>query len=236
MPVNMSRNLASSDERRDRDGRRRQPRQADRRHRGDELGLAHRAGGRQAGHCPARPLAGVAPGPPRPGERDAARQHRRRERPGRPEPLLGPPAFQLWTCEAKGAVDCSQDSQFTRIFTSPADAFPSGVPRPRAPELIMRSFDVPQTKATHVRIRVAHEPVHGRTGVPGRPGRRPGQLDRLRRDDAPRLRRERRARPRRGAAGLLELGLLGGGPCAGAPLPLSVCDDGAVGSVGARAR
>jgi extracellular elastinolytic metalloproteinase len=63
-------------------------------------------------------------------------------------------SFELWTCEAKGAVDCSQDSQFTRIFTSPADAFPSGVPRPRAPELIMRSFDVPQTKATHVRIRV----------------------------------------------------------------------------------
>ncbi len=63
-------------------------------------------------------------------------------------------SFELWTCEAKGAVDCSQDAQFTRIFTSPADAFPSGVPRPRAPELIMRSFDVPQTKATHVRIRV----------------------------------------------------------------------------------
>ncbi|HSC91651.1 MAG TPA: M36 family metallopeptidase [Gaiellaceae bacterium] len=63
-------------------------------------------------------------------------------------------SFELWTCEAKGAVDCSQDSQFTRIFTSPDDAFPSGVPRPRAPELIMRSFDVPQTKATHVRLRV----------------------------------------------------------------------------------
>jgi hypothetical protein len=63
-------------------------------------------------------------------------------------------SFELWTCEAKGGVDCSQDAQFTRIFTSPADAFPSVAPRPRAPELIMRSFDVPQTKATHVRIRV----------------------------------------------------------------------------------
>jgi extracellular elastinolytic metalloproteinase len=63
-------------------------------------------------------------------------------------------SFELWTCEAKGAVDCSQDAQFTRIFTSAPDAFPSGAPRPRAPELIMRSFDVPQTKATHVRIRV----------------------------------------------------------------------------------
>ena len=62
--------------------------------------------------------------------------------------------FQVWTCEAKGSVDCSQDSQFRLIFTSAADAFPSGTPRPRAPELIMRSFDVPQTKATHVRLRV----------------------------------------------------------------------------------
>ncbi len=62
--------------------------------------------------------------------------------------------FQIWTCEAKGAVDCSQNSQFRLIFTSQTDAFPSGVPRPRAPELIMRSFDVPQTKATHVRLAV----------------------------------------------------------------------------------
>ena len=62
--------------------------------------------------------------------------------------------FEIWTCEAKGSVDCSQDSQFRLIFTSPADAFPSGTPRPRAPELIMRSFSVPQTMATHVRLRV----------------------------------------------------------------------------------
>ncbi len=62
--------------------------------------------------------------------------------------------FQIWTCEAKGSVDCSQNSQFRLIFTSQTDAFPSGVPRPRAPELIIRSFDVPQTKATHVRLAV----------------------------------------------------------------------------------
>ena len=62
--------------------------------------------------------------------------------------------FQVLTCEAKGAVDCSQDGQFTLIYTSAADAFPSVAPRPRAPELITRSFDVPKTKATHVRFRV----------------------------------------------------------------------------------
>ena len=31
------------------------------------------------------------------------------------------------------------------MFTSPADAFPSIAPRPRAPELIIRSFDIPDT-------------------------------------------------------------------------------------------
>ena len=55
---------------------------------------------------------------------------------------------------ARGPVDCSQDSQFTSVFTSPADAFPARAPRPRAPELIIRSFDVPATRATHVRLRV----------------------------------------------------------------------------------
>ena len=55
--------------------------------------------------------------------------------------------FELLACEVRGAVDCSQDSQFTSVFTSPPDAFPSGIPRPRAPELTLRSFDVPQTRA-----------------------------------------------------------------------------------------
>jgi extracellular elastinolytic metalloproteinase len=63
-------------------------------------------------------------------------------------------SFEILACQAGGAVDCSQDSQFQTVFTSPADAFPSGVPRPRAPELLMRSFDVPQTRASHVRLRV----------------------------------------------------------------------------------
>jgi extracellular elastinolytic metalloproteinase len=62
--------------------------------------------------------------------------------------------FELLACDARGAVDCSQPSQFTSVFTSPADAFPSAIPRPRAPELIIRSFDVPSTRATHVRLRV----------------------------------------------------------------------------------
>jgi extracellular elastinolytic metalloproteinase len=60
--------------------------------------------------------------------------------------------FEVQTCLAKDGVDCTQESQFTTIYTSPGDAFPSVRPRPRAPELIIRSFDVPKTQATHVRL------------------------------------------------------------------------------------
>ena len=62
--------------------------------------------------------------------------------------------FEILACDAGGAVDCSQDTHFTSIFTSPPGAFPAGVPRPRAPDLTLRSFDVPRTRASHVRLRV----------------------------------------------------------------------------------
>jgi hypothetical protein len=62
--------------------------------------------------------------------------------------------FQILACHARGPVNCSQDRDFRLVFTSPSNAFPSVAPRPRAPELIMRSFDVQQTAATHVRLRV----------------------------------------------------------------------------------
>jgi extracellular elastinolytic metalloproteinase len=62
--------------------------------------------------------------------------------------------FQILACEAKAGVDCADDADFAVVFTSPADAFPSIAPRPRAPDLILRSFDIPRTRATHVRFRV----------------------------------------------------------------------------------
>ena len=40
----------------------------------------------------------------------------------------------------------------TRIYTSPADAFPGVMPRPLAPHMTLRGFDVPDTAATHVRL------------------------------------------------------------------------------------
>lgn len=62
--------------------------------------------------------------------------------------------FEIWACEAKADIDCSQDAHFTLVYTSPPEAFPAIAPRPRAPELIMRSFEIPSTKATFVRLRV----------------------------------------------------------------------------------
>jgi extracellular elastinolytic metalloproteinase len=62
--------------------------------------------------------------------------------------------FRVLACEAKGAVDCSDAADFHAVFTSPADAFPSIAPRPRAPDLIIRSFDIRRTKATHLRLEV----------------------------------------------------------------------------------
>jgi hypothetical protein len=69
--------------------------------------------------------------------------------------------FEILVCQATASVDCTQDDQFTSIFISPADAFPSVAPRPRAPELIARSFAVPRSVATHVRIRVLQNQCTG---------------------------------------------------------------------------
>jgi hypothetical protein len=62
--------------------------------------------------------------------------------------------FEILTCRARPGVDCTEDSQFRSIYTSRSNAFPAVAPRPRAPDLIMRSFDVPRTTASHVRLRV----------------------------------------------------------------------------------
>jgi uncharacterized repeat protein (TIGR01451 family) len=58
--------------------------------------------------------------------------------------------FEIWTCNGT----CLLPTDFTKIYTSPADAFPGVRPRPAAPDLILRSFNVPDTTATHVQLRV----------------------------------------------------------------------------------
>ncbi len=61
--------------------------------------------------------------------------------------------FEILTCNAT-EENCSRTDNFGVIFTSATDAFPAHAPRPRSPELIIRSFDVPDTRATHVALRV----------------------------------------------------------------------------------
>jgi hypothetical protein len=58
-------------------------------------------------------------------------------------------SFEVWACSS----DCSTDAGFTKVFTSPGDAFPGIAPRPVAPDLIMRSFTLPSpVTATHLRF------------------------------------------------------------------------------------
>jgi hypothetical protein len=62
--------------------------------------------------------------------------------------------FRVLACTATATVDCADAADYTLAFTSAADAFPSVAPRPRAPELIVRAFDIPDTNATHLRFEV----------------------------------------------------------------------------------
>jgi hypothetical protein len=63
-------------------------------------------------------------------------------------------SFEILVCNATAGGDCESDEGFKKIWTSPEDAFPSGRPRPTSENLRIRSFDVPDTEATHVRLRV----------------------------------------------------------------------------------
>ncbi|MFI6131624.1 M36 family metallopeptidase [Micromonospora sp. NPDC051141] len=62
--------------------------------------------------------------------------------------------FRVLACTAGGTVSCADAADFRPVFTSRPDAFPAVAPRPRAPELILRSFDIPRTRATHLRVEV----------------------------------------------------------------------------------
>ncbi|HVE97925.1 MAG TPA: M36 family metallopeptidase [Mycobacteriales bacterium] len=63
-------------------------------------------------------------------------------------------SFEILTCDTTTGKACEGEEDFKVIYTSPADAFPTGRPRPLAPNLQIRTFDVPDTMATHVRLRV----------------------------------------------------------------------------------
>jgi extracellular elastinolytic metalloproteinase len=76
-------------------------------------------------------------------------------------------AFRIYTCQVKAGVTCTSDADFKLLFESAADAFPAIAPRPRAPELLLRSFAVPKTLATYVRLVVVTNQC---TGTPAYQG------------------------------------------------------------------
>ena len=63
-------------------------------------------------------------------------------------------SFEILTCDATAGQDCDSDDGYKVVGVSAPDAFPTSRPRPLAPNLQLRAFDLPDVFATHVRLRV----------------------------------------------------------------------------------
>jgi hypothetical protein len=79
------------------------------------------------------------------------------------------PGQNRFTALRQFAIEVSTNgTSFNRVFTSGPAAFPGETPRPVAPELILRSFDLGSTvNATHVRIVVLENQCTGQTAFQG---------------------------------------------------------------------
>ena len=80
--------------------------------------------------------------------------------------------FELLACDATKSKDnptCdpANSKGWEQILVSQPDAFPSVNPRPVAPDLIMRTWDVHPTTATHVLFRVLNNQCTGQTSFQG---------------------------------------------------------------------
>jgi hypothetical protein len=80
----------------------------------------------------------------------------------------GPNNAGRFTGIRKFAIDASTNGiLYTTVYTSPDDAFPAERPRPVQPQMIMRNFDIPDTMATHLRLRVLTTQCTGHPGYAG---------------------------------------------------------------------
>jgi extracellular elastinolytic metalloproteinase len=84
--------------------------------------------------------------------------------------------FALYTCRVTASVDCAEPADFTVTYTSPANAFPAIAPRPRAPNLILREFDIPDVRASYVRLVVLHNQCTGTPDFQGDQDDDPGNV------------------------------------------------------------
>ncbi|MFL6006849.1 MAG: M36 family metallopeptidase [Gaiellaceae bacterium] len=74
-------------------------------------------------------------------------------------------SFGIDACNS-ATTDCSVAANYTRVYTSPDDAFPGVKPRPTAPTLIIRTFSLPQpVTATNLRLVVLTNQCLGMPGV-----------------------------------------------------------------------
>ncbi len=62
-------------------------------------------------------------------------------------------SFEILTCDATTGKECADEADFTSRLVA-KDAFPADRPRPTVADLKLRTFAIPETKATHVRIKV----------------------------------------------------------------------------------
>jgi hypothetical protein len=81
-------------------------------------------------------------------------------------------AFEVYACTAgadPGNPGCDGASElgWKRVVKSQDDAFPSVNPRPRGPELILRTWQAPTTTATHVMFVVVDNQCTGQTSYQG---------------------------------------------------------------------
>ncbi|WP_430782044.1 M36 family metallopeptidase [Actinoplanes sp. G11-F43] len=81
--------------------------------------------------------------------------------------------FKVLACTSSATVTCAAPADFRTVYTSRRDAFPSVAPRPRAPELLVKSFDIPDTTATHLRIEAVTSQCTGGPDFAGEQDRDP---------------------------------------------------------------
>ncbi|HSK15589.1 MAG TPA: M36 family metallopeptidase [Gaiellaceae bacterium] len=81
-------------------------------------------------------------------------------------------SFELYACTAGAAANPTCDpavgTGWRRILKSRSNAFPADNPRPVAPALTLRTFNVPRTTATHVLLRVVDNQCTGQTSFQGK--------------------------------------------------------------------
>jgi uncharacterized repeat protein (TIGR01451 family) len=82
--------------------------------------------------------------------------------------------FEIDACTESAANDCSSalpagaaGSPYHKVFTSPANAFDGVAPRPLAPALLFKTFDIPDTAATHLRIVALENQCTGQAAFAG---------------------------------------------------------------------